>query len=60
MKRTCENCAAWHQTATQMATATGDIGNCRRYAPRANVDTPEWARTYAEDWCLEWVPRLPE
>jgi hypothetical protein len=49
---TCASCAAWFDLGH-------DVGLCRRHAPTTR-DTPrmgEWPRTYARDWCLEWVAK---
>jgi hypothetical protein len=69
-ERVCENCAAFEASAEY-----GDVGACRRYAPRPismgllPCDDELQALPHAEialfpevspdDWCLEFVPKGP-
>lgn len=53
--RKCPSCRFWDKSDE----GRGDMGSCRRYAPRPTPgnDSVYWAMTYDTDWCGEWAQR---
>lgn len=52
----CVTCLAWQKYPNQ-----ANEGECHRNSPRpqpgALTSSPHhWPRTYAQGWCIEWIP----